>query len=191
MITQSGSISAECNDRAAAKKMLTKKLYTVSLASFIVGIIGILIYIVAGVAYEIMYEQELPVLDVLLVISAVLFGFGLVFVITVRKQNKDAVKFNGCSLSYEFFADCIIVREFKYGEQTGVVRWNYAQVTKCRQKNNYIYIFMAYPLDISPLTAEELNTVKSLLKLPCEGEKLTLPCFSGEDGVPTGEIKTF
>lgn len=188
MITQFGSISAECNDRAVAQKQLTKSLYAVSLVSFIIGTIGILTYIVAGVVYEVMYEQELPALDVLLVISAVLFGFGLVFVITVRKQNKDAVKFNGCSLSYEFFADCIIVREFKYGEQTGVIRWNYAQITKCRQKNNYIYIFMVYPLDISPLTAEELNTVKSLLKLPYEGEKLTLPCFSCEKGVPTEEV---
>lgn len=177
MKTERGSIVAEFQTDEKTVRRMSKKLYIGSILALVVGSVGLAAYLVVGVWYYALTETDLVWGDALLVF-AVPFGFGLIFVITLNKQYKQAAATSDCMLRYEFFADYILLREFRRGELTGTAKFLYSQIVSVRQNKEFLYFAFIkpapYPLWKPLLTEEELNTVKSLLHLPYEGETVEL-----------------
>lgn len=196
MITERNSIISEITDMAKVKRE-TNRLYAVlSAISLVVGTIGIIAYIVLGTVWETLYEYTPKWCDALLVF-AVPFALGLVFTLTLRSQSKQIKKSNSANV-YEFFADGMLIRETRGGEEVAVVRADYNKILKISEnwkyiKVRFINVFASLPIDKSTFTEEELFTVKKLLslKIPQDARTLELaPCsesfteisLEGKDG---------
>lgn len=184
MITQSGAIKTEFTDFTGMQKKYHATLKTVSIILLVIGSLGLVAYIAVSTVLDTTYENAPAWCDAML-IFAVPFAFGLVLIIIIQAQQKQARKNVGAVNIYEFFSDCIIIRGGRAGLQTGVFRAEYAQVTKVKEVGNYLIFYYAanvslFPLDKTQLTEEELNTIKALLRAPVQegAQTLELPAFS-------------
>lgn len=182
MITQNNTIKCEVSDFVKVQKELSAKLFYFSLAALIIGIAGTLAYIVLGTIFE-----DAGWVEILLVFCVPL-AIGLVFLLSRRSLIKQSLKNIGSTNIYEFFSDCLIMRETRGGMEIAVVRVNYGDIVKVKETANYIFFFYrikstAYPIDKSTLTAAEINTVKKLFgrQTACDSQIINLPeCSSAE-----------
>lgn len=192
MITVRGSILVKFRNGEEVARRMSKKLYIGSILALIIGSVGLAAYLAVSVGHYMVTETDLVWADALLVF-ALPFGFGLVFLLTLNRQYKQAAAMSDCEMQYEFFSDGIVLREFRRGEQTGTAKFLYSQVMGARQNKEFLFFSLikpaSYPLLKSSMTAEELNTVKSLLRLPSEGEPLPLSPFSEQPDALLDEIK--
>ncbi|MBD5632625.1 MAG: hypothetical protein HDP34_05290 [Clostridia bacterium] len=162
MITENNSIKTEVSDFVSVQKELSYKLNIVSIVALIIGSAGLLAYFVLGVLFE-----EAKWVDALLVF-AVPFTLGLVFVVAFRTQIKQSQKNAGSTNVYEFFSDCLVMREMRFGSEIAVVRVSYGDIFKVKNTANYLLFFyrvknLAYPVDKTKLSPVEVNTIKRLL----------------------------
>ena len=130
------------------------------LISLIVGCVGLASYI----ALSMFFEGYL--VNLLLWVSALLFGFGLVFLITVNKSNKNAstLKLSG---EYELEPEYMMITSFKNGENIGNMKVYYKDIVKTKETENYIFLYpnphMAYPVPKNKLSAEERLLLRAWL----------------------------
>ena len=145
------------------QKELNKNLEIGSKISLILGSIGLFIYIVLGV----INETEPVWLNYILYPAAILFGFGLVFLITVNKTNKSANIFN-TENNYEFSEEYFTIESIKNGEIIANVKVYYNEITKFKQTESYIFIYhtvtTAYPVEKLSMQKNEIDTLISYLK---------------------------
>lgn len=131
------------------------------LISMIVGIVGLVAYVVLGTFIE------NPYLDVML-IFAVPFGFGLVFYITINKNIKKMTENNFVN-EYEFDGDVINVATTKNGEVVGTQKVKIADIYKIKITDEYIFIYInkvnAFIVDKKALSDDELSEIKKILKI--------------------------
>lgn len=169
MITEKNTIKTEFSDFKRVQKVLWQKLYICSIAALVVGVIGVIAYVVLSTVWETLYEYS-PVWCEALLVFAVPLGLGIVFTLTFRSLFKQGEKLSGTTNVYEFYSDCFMVRELHGGEETGVFRAEYNRVIKTTEKERYILIRylnknQAWPIDTTTFSETELNTVKKLLRL--------------------------
>jgi len=142
------------------QKALNKKLWIASLVLLIVGAVGMVSYIIIGVAIK----NEPEWLDVLLYVFAFMFAFGLVFLITVNKTNAAALK-NDAKLNYMFFEDYVLVTSYKGNENVGTLKIYYKELAKVKETKEYIFLYQtkvtALPLLKSDLSEQEKETLLS------------------------------
>lgn len=126
--------------------------------SLIFGIIGLVAYIGISV------YKEYAWLDYLLWISAILFGFGLVFVLTINKSIKKA-KDNIIVTENEIEETFMNITDTKNGEQVGSAKIYYKDIIKVKETQNYLFLYpnkqMAYPISKQGMKAEEIAQVKN------------------------------
>ncbi len=183
MVTQNNTIKCEVSDFVKVQKEFSAKLFYFSLVALIIGIVGTLAYIVLGTILE-----DARWVEVLLVFCVPL-AIGLVFLLSRRSLIKQSYKNVGSTNIYEFFSDCLIMREARGGMEIAVVRVNYNDIVKVKETANYVFFFyrlrnIAYPIDKNVLTVAEINTVKKLFKMsiPLDSEIINLPqCSIAED----------
>lgn len=148
------------------EKESQKKIKILSRISLIVGIIGLLAYIVIGVAF--FEEGEEPEwLEVELYIAALLFALGVVLPITLKVMTKKAMaNLENVSNSYVFEDDYLLVRSYRGEEQIAETKHYYKEFSKIKKTKNYLYLYMgirgAYPIEISALTEEQLSWILSI-----------------------------
>ncbi len=182
MVTQNNTIKCEVSDFVKVQKEFSAKLFYFSLVALIIGIVGTLAYIVLGTILE-----DARWVEVLLVFCVPL-AIGLVFLLSRRSLIKQSYKNVGSTNIYEFFSDCLIMREARGGMEIAVVRVNYNDIVKVKETANYVFFFyrlrnIAYPIDKNVLTAAEINTVKKLFgrQTACDSQIINLPeCSSAE-----------
>lgn len=167
MITENRTIKTQFCDFESAQKALTHRLFVLSVIMLVIGSAGIIAYIALGTIFE-TPEGKTPLWVDAFLFFAVPFAFGLIFTISLTRQVKNAKKFAGSVNDYEFYSDCLIMSEIRHGVSVGVARLEYNQIVKVRQKGKYLFFgyrngMAVYPMDITALSAEELNTVKKLL----------------------------
>ena len=170
MITEYGSVLTEKITAGEARKALRKNLKWLWIALLVVGSIGLAAYIFGSTFWEETYGYEPLWAEIVLIVSAVPFAVGLIFTLATRSQKKTDSKTDNIQTTCEFFSDCIIFREFKDGEQIGVMRIEYAKVLRSKQRENFLYFGVTlevfYPVFIGGLTEVEVNTIKKQLKIP-------------------------
>lgn len=170
MVTEKGSIINRTVLSEKVQKQNSRTLFIVSLICLIVGAIGLAAYIGVSTYLETVYEDAPAWCDALLVF-AVPFAFGLIFLLTIHSLVKQARKNSGVINEYEFFADCIMAREIRGEETTANVRMEYAQILKTKEKGDYLFFYyqvkqFLYPVEKATLSTDELNTVKKLMRAP-------------------------
>lgn len=173
-MTDKGCISAEYVLNEKRERENTKKLARISLAAFIIGLAGLIAYIVVGTVFETVRGYSPKWCDAFLVF-AVPFVVGLVYLLARRSTLKTVKSNEGLKYTYDFYADCIIQKEIRGGQETAFARIEYPQIVKVREKPDrlclyYMSIATMLPVDITALTETELNTVKKLLRQPADGE---------------------
>lgn len=183
MITQAGTIKTEFSDFAGMQKKFHSTVKIISIILLIVGSLGLIAYLAVSTVLETDYENAPAWCDALL-FFAVPFAFGLVFLIIIVAQQKQARKNADAVNIYEFFSDCLIIRGARAGIQTAVFRAEYAKVAKVKEMGEYlIFYYVAstslFPIDKRQLSEEELNTIKKLLRAPVSDgiQTLNLPAF--------------
>ena len=187
MITEKGSIKVAAAMTSAVQKSLNRTLFIISLVALIVGALGLAAYfaltVYFGVAAELTgnsaYESLADGFNPML-IFAVPFGFGLVFVIVIRVQIKNAAKQSDCKNEYEFFAGHLILNEYKSGIQVGKSKIFYKNIVKYKETQDYLFFYLvrtlAYFIPKADLTEEENATIRKAFNLPHDAAKvLSLP----------------
>ncbi len=169
MVTEQNTIKTEFSDFKKLQKFLWQKLYICSIISLVVGVIGVLAYIIVSTVWETLYEYS-PAWCEALLAFAVPLGIGIVFVLSFRSTFKQGEKLADAANVYEFYSDCVMIRELHGGVETGVARMEYAKIAKTAEKGQYLLIRYigggsALPIDKTTLSQTELNTVKKLLLL--------------------------
>ncbi len=145
-----------------------KKIKLLCKIGLIVGIIGLLSYIIIGVTcFE---EDEEPFwLEIILLASSVLFALGLVIPITLNVVTKKSLKAVGNMVNrFEFNEEYFTVSSYRGEEKMAEAKHYYREVTKTRETENYVYLHIgirgAYPIEISRLTEEEKAWILDLKK---------------------------
>lgn len=169
MVTEQNTIKTEFSDFKKLQKFLWQKLYICSIVSLVVGVIGVLAYIIVSTVWETLYEYS-PAWSEALLAFAVPLGIGIVFVLSFRSTFKQGEKLADAANVYEFYSDCVIVHELHGGVETGVARMEYTKIAKTAGKGQFLLIRYicggsALPIDKTTLSQTELNTVKKLLRL--------------------------
>ena len=144
------------------QKEISKKAYIIWLTALIVGIIGLVAYIVLGTIFP-----DVSELDLLLFFSMP-FGFGLVFVLTIKKQIKSVQTLNQVN-TYEFFEDHVVVSTVRNMEVVGSVKIYYKDLTKSKETEKYFLLYLnnvsVLPIKKDGLKTEEQVLVRSFLNL--------------------------
>ena len=144
------------------QKEISKKAYIIWLTALIVGIIGLVAYIVLGIIFPNVAE-----LDLLLFFSMP-FGFGLVFVLTIKKQIKSVQTLNQVN-TYEFFEDHVVVSTVRNMEVVGSVKVYYKDLTKSKETEKYFLLYLnnvsVLPIKKDGLKKEEQVLVRAFLNL--------------------------
>lgn len=144
------------------QKEISKKAYIIWLTALIVGVIGLVAYIVLGTIFP-----DVSELDLLLFFSMP-FGFGLVFVLTIKKQIKSIEKLNQVN-TYEFFEDYVVVSTVRNMEVVGSVKVYYKDLTKSKETEKYFLLYLnnvsVLPIKKDGLKPEEQVLVRAFLNL--------------------------
>lgn len=144
------------------QKEISKKAYIIWLTALIVGVIGLVAYIVLGTIFP-----DVSELDLLLFFSMP-FGFGLVFVLTIKKQIKSVEKLNQVN-TYEFFEDHVVVSTVRNMEVVGSVKIYYKDLTKSKETEKYFLLYLnnvsVLPIKKDGLKPEEQVLVRAFLNL--------------------------
>ena len=177
MITEYGSVITGKTTVGEARKARTKLMW-LWLILFTVGIMGLISYIMVGAVWEAIFGHEAEWTDYLLV-SAIVMPIVLIIALFARSRVKaDLMKTDNIETNSEFFSDCIIFREFNGGEQVGVIRIDYSNIFRVKQRGNFMYLTIAqgisYPVFVGALSETELNTIKKQLKFPLHEEAETV-----------------
>lgn len=186
MITEKGTIITEFGDFYNLQKQLVKKPMIISIILLAVGSVGLAAYLIISFAFTWLYDQT-PAWSEFLLLFALPFGLGVVFVPTLKARVKQSIKNTGRKNVYEFYSDCIIAKEISGGVTVATVRFDYAKIVKLKEIENYLFFCyevksLAYAIDKNTLDEKELATVKNLFKKDLEGaEVLTLPAYGSAE----------
>lgn len=172
MLTEEGYISTENIVIAPALTEYRKKLKIASLISLIVGIAGVIAYVVLSVVLMDASGDSPRWVDIFL-IFAVPCAFGLVLYISfVRLQSRE--KAEGAKASCLFCADCFVYSCKSPQKLTETVeKTAYADAVLKRETEKYGYIVSKKGLFVfskEGLKEEELNAIRKSFSKPFDGE---------------------
>ena len=192
MITENGTIKVETKLDENAQKEFMGRLFIVSLVCLIIGSAGIAAYLVWDIIAVIIeiYEPHIAIL----IAVALLFAFGLIFVISYNKAVKKARTEDKREV-YEFFNNYVVANDYVNGEQVATVKIYYKNILKRKETKNFIFFYVqanaACPVGKAGMTEGELNAVRSLLGLTASGGTgINLPDGTDESAAePFSEMK--
>lgn len=149
------------------QKKLTKKTYIASIIALIIGSIGLVAYLVLGSLINEFWTE-------IFLIFAFPFAFGLIYVITLRKNYK--------ALSGKVMVNCYVFEETSFTITTiqndnnmGSSQVPYSNIYKCKEMDDYIFIYLnknsAFPIDKRRLKEDQLIELRNLLKINQQNNK--------------------
>ena len=145
------------------QKELNFTSWLTCLIFLIIGAIGLVVYVVLG---TIGIENYL--VEMLLLIYAILFGFGLVFLIHINKTNKTNPNL-GIVVEYELFKDYMTYRTLRNGEERETGKFLYKDSVKLKETKSYIFLYQtkvsAYPIQKDTLSEVDLKILKDYIGL--------------------------
>ena len=146
-----------CEINQQLQTELNKNVKRNSIIATIVGVVGLVAYI--GLSMW----KELFVFEILLWVSACLFGFGLVYIAMINKTNKKSAESKIIG-EYELEETFMTITASKGNEQISTAKVYYKDIIKVRETENYLFLYpnrqVAYPVPKNKLTPEELSMVK-------------------------------
>ena len=134
-----------------------------------VGIFLLAAYIVLSVlSWEGITEISESSLELLLWAGAFLFGFGLVFLISMGRLNGKQFE-KGFVNHYMFYPSHVVIRDERGGEQISLTRLRYSDFEKCRETKHFFLLYpnrvTYYPVDKAKLSSDECGRLRLFLGL--------------------------
>ena len=146
---------------ATVQKDILKTQYIVCLVMLIIGTIGIVAYIVL----QTIFDNSL--FDIML-LFAVLFGFGLVFTINTTSTIKKVGE-NPFTNKYAFDTDTLHIESIRGTEVVSTATTKYAELFKIKENDKYLLLYLnkmsVFPILKSELSAADLVDIRRLLKI--------------------------
>lgn len=140
---------------------MSKTAQIINIILIVVGIIGLLLYVVLSTIFENSY------LDILLVF-AIPFVIGIVYYILINKNIKKMAE-NKFINAYTFENDFLNIATIKNGEIVGTQKLYYKDIVKIKENSEYIFIypnkFNAFIIKKFNVNEEDLKAVRILLNL--------------------------
>ena len=176
MLSEEGYIVTENTAVAPALNLYRKKLKIVALISLIVGVIGIIMYILGSVLE--MEDGETPLWVNIFLFFAVPLALGLIGTITLirlAKREKAENRTSECS----FYADCFIHTSKSALNSQSTDKIFYSDAVLKNENEKYGYIFVAsrglfLVFSKEGLKAEELNAIRKSFGKQVEGDTAEL-----------------
>lgn len=139
------------------QREINEKSWLINLILTIVGSIGLGVYIVVGAFVDYAW------MDIILWVFAIIFGYGLVMIITIRKINKKSAS-NNFTNEIELSEDSVSLSTLKNDEIIGTLKTYYKDLVKIRETENYLVLHInkqsAIPVPKKEFKPEELSTIK-------------------------------
>lgn len=145
------------------QKALNLKLFIASIVLLIIGIVGLLGYLILSIGFR----MDTIWLDILLWVFSISFGYGLIWMLSVIRTNS-AVADEQKENNYMFFEDYVLITTYFKGENIGSIKLYYKEIKKIKQTNDYIFLYrsfrIVYPVSKQNLNQQDCETVLSLIK---------------------------
>lgn len=139
------------------QKEINQKMWVTSLILTIVGSIGLCVYIILGTFFENIF------LELFLWCVAFMFGFGLVFLITINKTNKKASGLN-ITDEFEINEEFVNLTTMKNNGVISTAKIYYKDIIKIRETENYLVLYLnkasALTIPKKSFSEEDYSTVK-------------------------------
>ena len=136
---------------------VNEKMWIVSLISTIVGAIGLGAYIILATFFDNL------LLEILLWVMAFSFGFGITYMITIKRINKKSVS-NDATDELEIFEEYVNLTTIKNNEVIVSLKTYYKDLYKIRETKNYLLLYInkssALAIPKQAFTTEEYSTIK-------------------------------
>ena len=149
------------------QKELVHPALIIELITMIIGIIGLLAYVIIKTSVENANVEYL-------LIFSIPFVFGLVFYLTVKKQLKK-IKNNTKLNIYEFYEDFMNIKTMDNGEDVGTAKIYYKDLVKKKESKNYFFLFInnlnAFPIAKYELTEDDIKEIRKLLNIQEKSSK--------------------
>ena len=140
------------------QKELNESIWIKSLIALIVGAVGLAIYIVVGV-----FVEDNLFWDIFLWVMAILFGYGLTMLVTIKKTNKKSV-LNNFTDDIELFEDRVEETIKKGDDIISTTKHYYKDLFKIRETENYLFLYPnkmgAVPVPKKAFSPEEFSKIK-------------------------------
>ncbi len=144
---------------------LTKSSKITSIVMLVIGILGLLVYIVVGTIWENLIWTEY------FISFAIPFAVGLVMIIGINKANNRILNSNTVNENeFEFHEKYVEIVTYRNEENVGNTKLFYSDIFKVRETKNYIFLYLnaasALPINKNNLDQNQLIILRGLLKLP-------------------------
>ncbi len=162
MIETNVKVSAEL------QKELNGKQKLISLIMIMVGIVGLIVYVLLGT-----FLPGEPKWVELFLIFAIPLGVGIVCYVLGNITNKKSLE-GSRELKLIFNEDSYMVIETNNGEKIAEIKVYYNEVIKTKETKNYFFIYktqtLAHPIKKSDITNEQLEQIKNLINAEKNGK---------------------
>lgn len=153
------SETIEVNTRYSTRmeKENVSSLKTGSIIAFCIGVLGVLGYIMLAII-----SDSNAVNTLLLLLSSLLVGFGLVFWLASNKTVKDSEKIDGINY-YIFTKDAVLISSYIDGEYVSEGKTYYKNFTKLKETAHYLFFCSPrgnYGVDKGFLSADEVEKIR-------------------------------
>ena len=175
-VQESPCVKTRVTVDGALQKRISKNARIILLCAMILGIVMLIAYIALYVVFEegIVALEDDSWLDLLLWVGAILFAFGLVFLITSGRVNKKQLSIAFVN-EYEFYPEGLIINDYRAGEHVSTARLRYSDFEKIKESREFFLLYpnrvTVYPVDKKLLSEEECAQLRTILRLPPKKKK--------------------
>ncbi len=142
------------------QKSMTKKIWVGSWIALAIGAIGMLLYVFSELIWGAQKWTEF------LLIFALPFGFGLVYIIMLNKIYKKPLDEQNVNI-YQFEPEGFTVVTFRGETNTGSMLVSYEQIAKVKETADYLFLFVnkfsAFAVKKTDTSPSDIETIKSYL----------------------------
>ena len=139
------------------QKEANEKVWIISLTSAIIGVVGLISYIILSIFFKSIW------LTLLLCVMAFAFGFGIVYMFVINRINKKSVNKESTD-ELEIFEDYIDLKTIKNGEVIVTLKTYYKDLFRIRETKNFLFLYInrssALAVPKKVFTPEEYLTIK-------------------------------
>lgn len=153
---------------ARAQRDISKRARIGSLIALFAGISILIAFIVLSVLVEESVWLDTVFHVAILLLGAFLFGLGLIFYLSVRKNIKNAERLDALN-HYDFYENYMEIESDRRGENIGKVKVYYPDFVKIREKGKFFMLYptaaTVYPVPKEGLSEDEIASLRRVFHL--------------------------
>lgn len=148
---------------SSVQKEMNKNLWIVSLASFIVGFLGIVSYLIIDFLYSGTW------VNIYLAVVFVVFVLGFTFFLVVNGMNRNTLKDN-FYVDVEIYENYFVSTTRDKDQVLASINLKYDNIVKIKETKKFLFMYlsrtMAVPICKKQFTKEEISMIKVWVNAP-------------------------